>query len=128
NWPTLGEMIDTGQRLVVFAETGGPPPDWYHSYEQLFQDTEYHVTSVASMTCALKRGRADAPLFMLNNWIQREAPDRADAAQVNQRAFIVDRARQCGVVRGQLPNFIAVNFFTIGDVLGAVDDLNGVAD
>jgi hypothetical protein len=127
NWPTLGELIDAGQRLVVFAETGRPPPDWYHAYADLFQDTEYHVPSVAAMSCALNRGRPDAPLFMLNNWIQREAPDRADAAQVNQRAFIVERARQCGVARGQLPNFIAVNFFTIGDVLGAVDDLNGTS-
>ena len=127
DWPTLGEMIEAGQRLVVFAETGGPPPAWYHSFTDLFQDTEYHVTSVADMTCDLKRGRPDAPLFLLNNWIQREAPDRADAAEVNQRAFIVDLARRCGVDRGRLPNFIAVNFFTIGDVLGAVDDLNGVS-
>jgi len=127
DWPTLGQMIDSGQRLVVFAESGAPPPDWYHSYADLFQDTEFHVTSVAAMTCALKRGRPDAPLFLLNNWIQRTAPDRADAAQVNGRAFIVERARRCGVARGELPNFIAVDFFTIGDILGAVDDLNGVS-
>jgi hypothetical protein len=71
--------------------------------------------------------RSRAPLFLLDNWIQRTAPDRADAAQVNRRAFIVERARRCGVARGELPNFIAVDFFTIGDILGAVDDLNGVS-
>ena len=26
-WPTLGELIDRGERLVVFAEEEGPPPD-----------------------------------------------------------------------------------------------------
>src|SRR5690606_5421396 len=30
-WPTLGELIDDGERLVVFAEESGGPPDWYLS-------------------------------------------------------------------------------------------------
>jgi hypothetical protein len=29
-WATLGELIDRGERLVVFAEDEGPPPTWYH--------------------------------------------------------------------------------------------------
>jgi hypothetical protein len=39
----------------------------------------------------------------------------------------VERARRCAAERGTLPNFIAVSFYSIGDVLGAVDQLNGVA-
>ncbi len=124
-WPTLGQLIDTGQRLVVFAETGSPPPAWYHDARQLIQDTEYHVRTVAALDCDLKRGGAKADLFLLNHWIQREAPDRADAVDINQRTVIVNRAHACADQRGRLPNFIAVNFFTIGDVVGAVDELNG---
>ncbi|MEO5899777.1 MAG: hypothetical protein ABIR68_06545 [Ilumatobacteraceae bacterium] len=126
-WPTFGELIDADHRLVVFSEASGPPPAWYHPYLADVQDTEYHVTSAADLDCTLKRGRADAPLFLLNHWIQREAPDRADALAINQRAAIVDRARRCRIARGKLPNFIAVNFFSLGDVIGAVNELNGVA-
>ena len=39
----------------------------------------------------------------------------------------MDRARRCAEQRGRLPNFIAVSFYGIGDVIGAVDELNGVA-
>lgn len=125
-WPTLGQLIERGQRLVVFAEAAGAPPAWYRSYATDVQDTEYHVISVDQLSCDLKRGSVDAPLFLLNHWIEKEAPDRADAVTMNQPAFIVDRARRCAAVRGQLPNFIAVDFFSIGDVVGAVDELNGV--
>ena len=38
----------------------------------------------------------------------------------------MERARRCADDRGQMPNFIAVSFYGIGDVLGAVDELNGL--
>ncbi len=127
DWPTLGTLIDSGQRLVVFAETAEPPPDWYHSYSEFVQDTDYRVQSVADFSCALERGNPVAPLVVMNHWIQREAPDRANTAIVNRRKFIVGRALQCAAEWNRLPNFIAVNFFGIGDVIGAVDELNGLS-
>jgi hypothetical protein len=63
----------------------------------------------------------------MNHWVQRIAPDRADAVIVNRRDAIVDRALACERERGQLPNYVAVNFANIGDLIGAVDTLNGVA-
>ena len=27
-WPTLRELIDSNQRLIVMAENEGPPPEW----------------------------------------------------------------------------------------------------
>jgi hypothetical protein len=54
------------------------------------------------------------------------APDRATAAVVNGHDAIVDRARACEQERGLMPNYIAVDFYSLGDVIGAVDTLNGV--
>jgi hypothetical protein len=125
-WPTLGELIHRGQRLVVFSEQHVPPPAWYLSAFQHIQDTPYGARAPDELSCARNRGPRDAPLFLMNNWIEREAPDRAAAAVVNAKAFIVERARRCERARGKLPNFIAVSFYGIGDVMGAVDELNGV--
>lgn len=127
-WPTLAELIADDDRLVVFAESSGPPPDWYRSAGDQIQDTAFRVDRPTDFTCDLERGDPDAPLFLLNHWIHRAAPDRADATLVNTRQQIVDRARACASERGRLPNFVAVNFFNIGDVIGAVDQLNGVRD
>jgi hypothetical protein len=62
----------------------------------------------------------------MNHWVRRRAPDRADARALNARDAIVTRARTCAATRGQLPDFIAVDFFSLGDLMGAVDELNGV--
>lgn len=126
-WPTLRDLIERGQRLVVFSEQHGPPPAWFRSAFATMNDTPHTVRDPGQFTCDLDRGPADASLFLLNHWVQREAPDRADAVVINQRSFIVERARRCAAERGHLPNFVAVDFFSIGDVLGAIDELNGVS-
>jgi hypothetical protein len=126
DWATLGELIDRDERLVVFAEEEGPPPAWYHQAYENMQETPFLFRSPEELSCAENRGPADAPLFLMNHWISRLTPDRAAAAQVNQRDVLVDRARRCERERGLLPNYLAVDFFGIGDVTGAVDVLNGV--
>ena len=37
------------------------------------------------------------------------------------------RAEECREERGQIPNFVAVNFVILGDLFAVVDELNGVA-
>lgn len=127
-WPTLREMIESGHRLFVMSEHEGPPPDWYQPGWDLTQDTSYSVRSVADFDCALDRGTASNPLFLLNNWVTAAIPSPADAAQVNSYSFLVARAQKCQRERGHLPNFIAVNFYKTGDLFSVVDTLNGVGE
>jgi hypothetical protein len=125
-WPTLGEMVDAGTRLVVFAEEAGPPPAWYANAFEAMQETPFLALSPDQLSCQPNRGDPDATLFLMNHWVQRIAPDRVDSTIINEQSFIVDRARECAALRRQLPNFIAVNFFNIGALVEAVDELNGV--
>ncbi|MBX3313082.1 MAG: hypothetical protein KF906_02080 [Actinobacteria bacterium] len=142
-WPTLGELIERNQRLVVFAEFDGGSPDWYapaydiseedvaedptlEVQQGAMQETPFNVEDPDAFTCDESRGSSDDPLFLMNHWVSRLTPSRADAAVVNQRDFLVDRARRCESERGLLPNFLAVDFYNLGDVVGAADELNGV--
>jgi len=125
-WATLGELVERGERVVVLAEEEGPPPAWYHHGFTLMQETPYRFLAVEELSCAPNRGEPDATLFQLNHWIQRIAPDRADSAAINRHDVLVERARQCQRERGLLPNFLAVNHYNIGDLMAAVDTLNGV--
>jgi hypothetical protein len=126
-WPTLGELIDRGERLVVFAEDEGPPPDWYANAFEAMQETPFLFRSPDDFSCAENRGDPTASLFLMNHWVQRIAPDRTDAVRVNRLDVLVGRAQQCARERGLMPNFLAVNFYGIGDVVAAADVLNGVA-
>lgn len=123
-WPTLGELVDRDQRLVVFAEEAGPPPAWYANAFEELQETPFLFTSAQQLSCRANRGRSGAPLFQMNHWIQRIAPDRVDAVEINRLDVLVDRARQCEAERGLLPNYLAVNFYNIGDTIEAADVLN----
>jgi hypothetical protein len=125
-WATLGELVDRGERLVVFAEDSGPPPSWYMPAFELMQETPYRFEQPEDFSCIANRGPADASLFLLNHWVQRISPDRVDAVVVNRHDAIVDRARLCQDERGRLPNYVAVNFYGIGDLTAAVDTLNDV--
>jgi hypothetical protein len=124
--PTLGELIDADKRLVVMAENQGPPPEWYPNAWDLTEETPYTFVFKEDFSCEPNRGGTGKPFFLLNHWIQRGAPNRVDAAVVNDFDFLYDRAMQCAQERGKMPNFIAVNFYGQGDLMRVVDALNGV--
>jgi uncharacterized repeat protein (TIGR01451 family) len=83
-------------------------------------------------SCDPLRGGTAGGLFLMNHWVSGGlpltplAPDPALAAIVNSREVLVNRARACQAVRGKLPTILAVDFFGIGDVVGAARELNGV--
>lgn len=125
-WPTLGQMIDSGRRVVVFAEKHGGTPSWYANLYRYAMETPYTFTSPSAFTCVPNRGGTGKRLFVMNHFITRAAPSRNDAAVVNASAAIVSRARRCAAARGHLPTFVQVDFSNLGDLTGAVDTLNQV--
>jgi len=128
-WPTLAEMIRSGRRLVVMLEEGdgGESAPWLVNGFERTQDTPYTFPTVDDFSCDANRGPSDAPLFLLNHWLSGFGSLVSDAELVNVADVLLTRARQCQDERGQISNFVAVNFVTIGDVQQAVDELNGVA-
>ena len=135
-FPTLRQMIDSGQRLVVMAENDAGDVPWYHlAYASGLQETPFRFRTAAALTeqsqlaasCRPNRGPASAPLFLLNHWVDTTPAPRASLAEiVNARAALLARARTCERIRHRLPNLVAVDFFRRGDLLGVVDELNGV--
>lgn len=127
-WPTLGEMARTDQRVLVMAENRiDGAPAWYHAAYELMQETGYSFASPAEMArdCAPNRGEAGNPLFLINNWINTDPAARpSNARVVNKRRFLLDRAERCERERDALVNFLAIDFYGEGDVVGAVEALN----
>jgi hypothetical protein len=123
-WPTLGQMIGSDRRLVVFAEEADGPAPWYRNFYKYGMETPFSVSSPADLTCEPFRGGVGKRLFLLNNFITISGGSRLDAAAVNGRGFLLDRVHRCEAERGHAVNFIAVDYATIGDALGAVDALN----
>jgi hypothetical protein len=137
-WPTLAEMIRDDERVVMLAEK--PPFErvpWYHEAYVLAQETPYSFNRPAQLTdpkllprsCAENRGPADAPLFLVNHWIDTSpAPRPSNARKVNARPALLRRARECARLRDHRVNLLAIDFFKIGDVIGVARELNGLGD
>ena len=130
--PTLRSLIDTGKNVIILVENHGgevPSAPWYMpAYGGLLQDTEFQFDSLASLrasdSCKLLRGRPEAPLFLINEWVDTGTPDPVLAADVNGEV-LADRVKACARARHHLPNIVAVDFYTRGDLIGLVDELNG---
>ena len=126
--PTLGELIRSGRNVLVFAQnpvSGGYA--WDMPGFTWIQDTPLGAVKPAQFTCKLNRGAKTNPLLMMNNWADIFPPRPKPNKPLVQRDFILARARQCLAQRGKVPNIILTDYYNRGDVVGAVQELNGLA-
>jgi hypothetical protein len=128
-WPTLGEMIDAGERVIVMTEhRNGDIPWILPAYRGYLEETPYKFTrkTIANpfISCRPHRGGTSRPFFLLNNWIESAVPSPDDAKKVNTYDALLSRALTCQRERGHIPNLVAVDFYRSGDVLGVVNVLN----
>lgn len=125
-YPTLRQMIQDGRRLVVFVERGGGVPNWLMPLFEYSFDTPYAFATAADFTCTLNRGARGNALFTLNHWLSNPTSDVRWAQAVNVNPVLLDRARQCESEAAHLPNFVAVDFYDVGDLFPTVAALNGL--
>jgi hypothetical protein len=127
-WPTLGEMVGSGKRLLVLMENegGGMQYPFLHQGFDLVQDTGFTYATVDDFDCAPNRGGEDADLFLVNHWLSSFTALVSNAQKANTEAVLGGRVRTCRDERGRIPNFVAVNWYDQGDLLQVVDQLNGV--
>ncbi|MFG2312111.1 hypothetical protein ACGFS9_26110 [Streptomyces sp. NPDC048566] len=123
-WPRLGDMIDSGRRLVVFAQRADGPAPWYRNFYRYGMETPFAVRSPADMTCAPNRGGTGKRLFLLNHFVTDTGGRRLYAGSVNSFSTVLERAHRCERERGSPVNFVAVDYATLGDAHGAVEALN----
>src|SRR6185503_15298726 len=125
-WPTLRTMITSGRRVLVGAESGAPPPAFYHHFYDLAWDTPYSFKSPSDFSCQQNRGSRQNALFLLNHWLENPLPDENLSRTANAHDTLLSRARQCQMESGKVPNFVAVSHYAVGDLFAVVRELNGL--
>jgi hypothetical protein len=138
DFPTLREMIDSGQRVVFLAENHAGAAPWYQlAYGRITMETPFgfsrpdQLTAPANLatSCRQNRGPAEAPVFLVNHWITTDPlPLPSNAAKVNAYDPLLARMRECRRLRHHFPNLVAVDFYRQGDLFRVVDTLNRVGD
>ncbi|HEX6589242.1 MAG TPA: hypothetical protein VF039_09475, partial [Longimicrobiales bacterium] len=115
-WPTLREMIESSQRVLVLIESGRSGIDWLLPAFEVMQETPYRFLSADdTLSCAPNRGGTAGSLFLVNHWIETApAPRPSNAEIVNVREVVDERTRRCTSARGRLVNVLAMDFFRSG--------------
>jgi hypothetical protein len=122
--PTLREMIASGRRLVVLDEGDGGDASWYQPGYVFVQDTSIDSLLDSLTACRPRRGTPESPLLLVNHWIDRFPPSPTRNRQASDRSTLLRRVRSCRESLGRQPNFIAVDFYEQGDVIGVAGQLN----
>jgi hypothetical protein len=126
-WPTLREMVESDQRVLVLAENNAEGVPWYHLATDVYQETPYRFLDPSEFSNRPGRGGTKGSLLLMNHWIESTpTPKPSNAEIVNAYDFLLARARACRKERGMIPNLVAVDFYRSGDLLRVVDALNGV--
>jgi hypothetical protein len=136
-WPTLGELIDRDERVVVLVDgsggegvpsTGPPPYPWYLDRWQFTEETPWNNAQPSDLLrCNIDRGTPGAPLLTVDHFLEAPVTNPAMADTVGNDPFFVDRIRTCAGALGHVPNFVLVDYYEVGDLFRVIDVLNGVA-
>ncbi|KAI9512252.1 PLC-like phosphodiesterase [Russula earlei] len=137
-WPTLGEMIANGERLVVFIDyvgKDGRTVDYLLPEFGMIWETPYDMTD-PSLPCSIDRIRgadvlsASNQMYLINHEIDiivsgALVSDPVDAPTTNSVTSIIAHANRClHFANGRNPNFILFDFINLGEIFKAVDQLN----
>jgi hypothetical protein len=122
--PTLGALIEHGQRLLVFAEEKGGTPSWYMPAFTYIEDTPLGATLPTQLSCKRYRGNPDSPLLLINHWIPPFPPSATKNAAIGRAAFLRDRAERCMRERDRRGAILAVDFYERTSVVAVAKELN----
>lgn len=121
---TLGSMIDSGKRLVVFIQYASEGPDWLHYRDDYVFAPHWNNPTPEDLKCEAVFGNATNSLYDLSHFVMNPISLKRHARRINFNPFLIDRAWNCMYKLKRRPNFITVDFYSIGDLFDAVYELN----
>ncbi|GJE97373.1 PLC-like phosphodiesterase [Phanerochaete sordida] len=140
DWPTLGQLIDSGKRVILFMDAGADTdrsvPYILPEFEMVWE-TPFSVTD-ASFPCSVDRIAGplttEDHMYMINHSFNINLfdtgiiiSDPEDAPTTNSVTSIMDNAAGCEqFAAGRAPNFVLLDFVDLGQGLQAVNQLNGL--
>ncbi|ORX45625.1 PLC-like phosphodiesterase [Piromyces finnis] len=127
DWPTLGEMVDNHQNVVVFSDKlTDPAYPWYLSLSQYVSYNNYVSLSQEYWNCDVFGGSGS--LFLLYHMKHVQIlnssgylPDTTVIDQTNSFDSINEHIVNC---QNKI-NFISVDYYNHGDIIEYVTRLNG---
>lgn len=140
-WPTLGEMIASGKRVVNFLDEGASPstyPWLMREWDYVFE-TPYDNHNETQFSCVIDRpAEPNSPteyMYVMNHFLYGtlpigttiiEIPQKGTANVTNSETSLLKQAKTCTETFGRQPNFLEIDFYNKGTSLQIAAQLNNV--
>ncbi|KAI0911260.1 PLC-like phosphodiesterase [Ustulina deusta] len=136
DWPTMGDLISSGNRVVVFmdyhSDTSKVPyilDEFAYYFETPFDPLEDQLSG-----CNIDRpagASAGGRLILANHNRNYEVfgislPDLVNAAGTNSVDSITAQTNTCNQLYGRIPNVVLLDYVSLGEVIAAQNQLNGL--
>ncbi|EPE06641.1 tat pathway signal sequence [Ophiostoma piceae UAMH 11346] len=139
-WPTLSELISSGKRLVVFMDyhTDTSKVDYILDEFSFIYETPFDTTDPKFAQCTVDRppnGDTTKLMGLVNHFLDVEIdifgeqiliPDTLKTGKTNSLASITAQTSLCVSQHTRTPNFVLLDFISVGDALKAQKQLNGL--
>ncbi|KAI7905807.1 PLC-like phosphodiesterase [Cokeromyces recurvatus] len=140
-WPTLGELIASGKRVINFIDEGANSKElpWLMREWDFVFETPYNNRNESSFECIIDRPNPpENPtkvMYVMNHFLYGtltlgsttiEIPQKGTSDVTNGDGSLLKQAEQCTHVFGRQPNFLEVDFYNNGDALQITAQLNNV--
>lgn len=114
-WPTINEMLQSNQRLVIFTNRNDASPEqtWYLSDNEWTTATHYSNFRIKKLSSdLLMEHRADG-IFLMNHFVYSwlGTGSRRKARKINTPERIQTRIDEIEARYGRTVNFVAVDYF-----------------
>ncbi|MFM9140818.1 MAG: hypothetical protein ACKOTH_09950 [Solirubrobacterales bacterium] len=135
---TLGQMIASGKRVVLISQNVSTANQtaWYPRLTSVGRDTDYDFDSTSKLTDPGNLARSCQPtpwgasgtgrFFVMQHFVTNVFASRSASRTVNARDVLARRALACRDARGVLPSVLLVDYYELGDLQGAVRELNSL--
>jgi len=138
DWPTLGSMIASGKRLVIFFDYSSLAGDtlsfvsyeFHNIWESPFDSTD------PNFPCSVNRGSTPPDISqhmsLMNHYLSFAIgditiPDHLAVSTTNSVNSIVANANGCAQFSGgRAPNFVLLDWVVEGQVMASINILNGL--
>ncbi|KAJ2998173.1 hypothetical protein NUW58_g412 [Xylaria curta] len=136
DWPTLGSLISSGNRVIVFMDYHSDTTKVPYILDQFayYFETPFDPLEAQLSGCNIDRpngASADGRLILANHNRNYEVlginlPDLAHAIETNSVASITTQTDTCKKLHGRNPNVVLLDYVVLGEVINAQNKLNGL--
>jgi Phosphatidylinositol-specific phospholipase C, X domain len=123
DFPTLQELIDLGQRILLFHYSGQSCsqvtcPPGLHEWFYYGAETKFENENVDAVTCPVERGANGMQYFyVINDFVTDPLPSRTAAETLNSKAFLENLIDSCGSIESRDVNLVFIDFWEVGDLV-----------